>query len=529
MEQLVNHPETVLTGNLAPEKILEDVKEIIDPITKDNSVLDEIHIDGLMPSQVWGEVKLVVDGVNENILSGKLSELKEKYGLEEDEDEDEDEDKEKEDVEEVEEEEEEGISELGSDAEFYNALEDSEGEEETKEDKEDEESGHNDNNDGDVDYKPEKDAFGLNDDVFSIDAYNAQVKTLGESGDLNKEGDDEEVDLFGDISDGSDDEMLYYKDFFKPIVDREETPKRESHKKEKKVRFDGKLDEDDYDEAFKEANADFGNEQLVDDKKSADNLSSFEKQQVKIQEEIVSLEEEAVAEKKWTMKGEVNARQRDKDTLLDEDLEFERTAKPVPVITQETTDTLDEIIRRRIKDERFDEVPKRVISEMHDFKSSKRVDVSQEKSIKSLAEIYEDEYMDNQSEAANEELKKTHDEISQLFTKVNYKLDALCSAHFVPKPAEKLLDVKVQTSTISMEDAQPLTLSTADTLAPQEIYKLRNKAGKDEVQLRSGVIMAKDELDRAEKQRLRRAKKRKIHNHMKEAAQKKKRVEVKQP
>ncbi|GMF03071.1 unnamed protein product [[Candida] boidinii] len=75
-----------------------------------------------------------------------------------------------------------------------------------------------------------------------------------------------------------------------------------------------------------------------------------------------------------------------------------------------------------------------------------------------------------------------------------------------------------------MEDSQPLTLSNSETLAPQEIYKTKSKIDKNEIQLKSGIIISKDELDRSEKQRLRRSKKRKIHNRLKENSEKKKKI-----
>jgi len=555
MEQIIKDPISVLTGNVSEDAILQDVKKIIDPITKDNSLLDEIHIEGLKPSQVWGQVKLVVDGVNDNMLEGKLEELSEKYGLnEEDEESDindaqESSDKDEQDTKTDEEEDVESKDEdLGSDAEYYNA----EGDEEINEEENSENENDNKNEDEDeVDFKPEKDEFGLNEGVFSMDEYRKQVQALDENGDLNKEGDEEDVDLFADIQDDSDDEMYYYDDFFKPVVDRRDwrpSSKRSGRQQDqKRVRFadkndekhDGELDDKDYEDAVAEMNADFTEKKGVDDEEDDGQeegdgvegkdkeLSTFEKQQQKLKEEISALEDEAVADKKWTMQGEVSAHQREKDALLDEDLEFERTARPVPVVTQETTDELDDIIRERIKNEQFDEVPKKVIGQMAEYKPSGQAEVSQEKSSKSLAEEYEDEYMSKQSDAAIEELKKAHAEITVLFDSVTHDLDTLCSAHFRPKPAEKLLDIKVETSAVSMEDAQPLTMSSASTLAPQEVYKLKNKAGKNEVQLRSGVIMSKDELSRADKSRLRRAKKRKIRNRMKENAEKKRRVLVK--
>ena len=67
-----------------------------------------------------------------------------------------------------------------------------------------------------------------------------------------------------------------------------------------------------------------------------------------------------------------------------------------------------------------------------------------------------------------------------------------------------------------MEDAQPLHVSNESRLAPQEIYKIGDDEakgdgvkGKSQVQLKSGLSYSKDELSREDKQRLRRATKRK--------------------
>ncbi|ODV85931.1 hypothetical protein CANARDRAFT_27999 [[Candida] arabinofermentans NRRL YB-2248] len=623
LEQLVANPQSVFSGAIDTDKILQEVKTILDPITKDNSVLDEIYVDGLVSSQVWGQVKLVIDGVNENVLFGKISSLKEQYGdlLDEDnedhddeaegdseQDEDEDEDEEENGEEQQQESE---LDEGESEEEYFNAVDELEEEKDdeeeleeppkqdkfglndkffsiddfnkaTTESKQEDDEYHTDkteidlykdlsdndnesegemfyddyykaqkgddtkpeisNSDPDVDFIPEKDAFGLNDQFFSIDDFNKQVLAMENDNNDDEEDDEEDIDLFADLEDEDDDEMYEYGDFFKAQVD----PKSINEKKS--VKFSTENDvkefaEDEYDEAYNSAMADFVNEDEysdedeVEEEDEADkivdekNLSTFEKQQMKIKAEIEALEKESISAKKWTMKGEASVKHRDADGLLDEELEFDRTARPVPVITQETTESLEEIIKRRIKDEKFDEVQRRIISDLSNFKNSKRVEVSEEKSTKSLAELYEDDYSGNaatESTTMNEELQRAHDEISDLFTKLNYKLDSLCSAHFVPKPKEKMLDIKVQTSTISMEDAQPLTLSNAETLAPQEIYRTRNKADANEIVLKSGVVMARDELDRDEKQRLRRAKKRKIHNKMKEKAEKKQKVDVKQ-
>ncbi|QEL58030.1 hypothetical protein CJJ09_000061 [Candidozyma auris] len=157
----------------------------------------------------------------------------------------------------------------------------------------------------------------------------------------------------------------------------------------------------------------------------------------------------------------------------------------------------------------------------------KKTEVSEEKSSKSLAEIYEDEYHGvDPDQKISEEVQQAHNEITDLFTKLNYKLDSLCSAHYIPKPHEfKTIDIKVTdgAASINMEDAQPLHVSEETTLAPQEVYKIGDDKpqangadGVKEVQLKSGLSYSKDELSTEDKQRLRRAKKRAKSKHMKE-------------
>lgn len=48
------------------------------------------------------------------------------------------------------------------------------------------------------------------------------------------------------------------------------------------------------------------------------------------------------------------------NSLLEEYVEFEHGSKPVPVITQASTRSLEDIIKRRIKDEAFDDVVRKV-------------------------------------------------------------------------------------------------------------------------------------------------------------------------
>lgn len=561
LEELLNDPSILFTEkkNQADdafnyENLLITLKDIVDPVIKhsENSVLDEIYVDGLDATQVWGQAKMVFDSVERSVYE-EIEEYKENglyldEGLAAEKEEEEDgldtEDSDvafgergsvdEEDSEEEVADEEEGEGEDESNAEVLSEEEmrdSDEGEQDYEEESEEEAV-----QGGDAEEDKKEDGFGLNDGMFDLKEYQRQVLALEDG--VEDQSDDEEVDYFGDLGDEDDDdeEMLTYKDFF----DDTKTPQRKgkkSRKNKETTQADEELGEDEYDEAFNAAQADIFDEEIKEEEaektksrsKPEERLSTFEKQQYEIQRQISELEAESIAEKKWTMKGEVSGKQRDADTLLEEELEFDRTAKPIPVITQETTETIEEIIKRRIVNQEFDEIPKRIISEMNSFKPSKKVQVSEEKSSKSLAELYEDEYAGKTGdEEINEELQKAHDEISAMFKDVTYQLDSLYSSHFVPKPKEKLLDVRVETSTIAMEDAQPLTMASNNTLAPQEVYKATTKVGKNEVLLKSGVVMAKGELETEDKQRLHRAKKRKQHMQHKDDSLKKKKVEVKQ-
>lgn len=538
---LNSDPTRILTNNeVSSSEILQFLKTVVDPIlrTAENKVLDELFVEGLDSSQVWPQVKMVLDGVIEDLSFEKIPKLSKKSSFTSTSDDDQEEQSEADDLEEEEEEGEEkeeeserrqeqlAFNENDSDNESIdmNNLQD-DYEESDISDNDDEKTlvGSDEEDKDEVSKNTSSSKSELDDDFFNIDEFNKQILSLDKQANGEEDDDEEEIDYFNDIPESDDEEILYFQDFFNK-------PRKGSKKEKKKVQFEdnkkqesdqeeseeGELDEEEYDTGMSSAMRDmFADEDDEEEKeiKEQANLSSFERQQLEIQQEISKLEKEAVAEKKWALKGESKAKERPADSLLQEELEFERTAKPVPVITKEITESLEEMIRRRIKEGIFDDLPKRTIEDLNSFRKSSKFELSEEKSQKSLAELYEDDYKGSNTDAVSEELSKSHDEIKELFKSVTHKLDALSSAHFIPKPVKKALDIKVEASAISMEDATPLSLSDASRLAPQEIYKPgqtdKKSKNKDEIELRSGVVMARSELDREEKQRLRRANKRK--------------------
>ncbi|GEQ66498.1 hypothetical protein JCM33374_g161 [Metschnikowia sp. JCM 33374] len=541
-------------------------KSLLDPIAKDHSVLDEIYTEGLDSTQVWGQAQMIISNVGETYLFNEIPKLRETYGIKpEDSEGDEDEQDEESPTED---------EHPKTDHVVESKKEDDDDEDDDEEEEEEEFysfSDHGDNSDGvlsndedlsDVDSEktkvqsddefaiPEKDAFGLNDGFFDIDKFNKQIMDLE---DENNENDDEEVDLFADVSEGEDEDeqqdMDYYDEFFdkpgqnKSLNKFRETPTSDKDEDENQE-TGGELEDNEYEQAVDGAMLDLFAEADEDKPKSSKNLSSFEKQQQKLQAEISELEAELIAEKKWTMKGEVKSGDRPADSLLNDDeaptLEFDRTSKPVPVITDEVTETIEDLIKRRIRNDEFDDLPRRLITDVGKFVQKKKTEVSDQKSAKSLAEIYEDEYHGVEPEdKLSEEVQAAHEEISDLFTKLNYKLDSLCSAHYIPKPNEfKSIEIKVSDApaSITMEDAQPLHVSDEVKLAPQEIYKIgddKPKAdgarGNSQVQLKSGLSYSKDELDREDKQRLRRAKKRAKSKHFNELKEIKEQREKEKP
>jgi U3 small nucleolar ribonucleoprotein component len=172
-------------------------------------------------------------------------------------------------------------------------------------------------------------------------------------------------------------------------------------------------------------------------------MTAHEKRMAELKAQIEELEAENVGEKPWTLKGEASSRTRPENALLEEDLEFERNMKPTPVITEEAVHSLEEVIKARILENRFDDVVR--IRPMDDkpFLPSRLLELKDTKSAQSLAQIYENDYMAAQSGEAviddrDGKLKKEHEEIEQQWDKICEKLDALSNAHFVPKQVSYL-------------------------------------------------------------------------------------------
>ncbi|KAL6159087.1 U3 snoRNP protein [Exserohilum turcicum] len=351
-------------------------------------------------------------------------------------------------------------------------------------------------------------------------------------GDSGDEDDLEEGDLDG-LDAGMNANNVMYKDFFAPPAQKAGTNKNKKKRgrpnphnfPEKQAEEEEEIEED-VEGTMARVHRDLFEDD--DDVESEDDLSdvdpsdpksrrsTHERRQAKIAEEIRKLEAANVAKRQWQMSGEARAADRPVNSLLEENLEFERAGKPVPIVTQETSEDIEALIKRRILAGEFDEIHRRRPDDLATGPRRGRFELDDTKSGKGLAEIYEEEHLrqtdPNFVEAKDEKLKKEHDEIAALWKSVSTKLDSLSSSHFKPKPAAPNLEIRTDAPAIEMEDARPTAggdVAAASMLAPQEIYKPGDAQSKTEIVTKSGMPVAREEMSREEKlSRRRRAKER---------------------
>ncbi|KAF9569584.1 Mpp10 protein [Agrocybe pediades] len=254
------------------------------------------------------------------------------------------------------------------------------------------------------------------------------------------------------------------------------------------------------------------NDLFADDEEVEDDLTTHQRRMAALKEQISELESENVAPKEWVLMGEAASRQRPQNSLLEEDLEFDRVMKAVPVTTEESIKTLEERIKARILENEFDDVVRVRPLEDKPFLPSKILELQDTKSKHSLAQIYENDYVASQTGEAVDDrdgkLKKEHDEIDAMWETICSKLDALCNAYFVPKQAKAVISTVTNVATATLESALPTTKSTSTMLAPEEVFSAS-----------SSSLKARSELTPAEK-RTQRTKERKLRKRQRDSLKK---------
>ena len=189
---------------------------------------------------------------------------------------------------------------------------------------------------------------------------------------------------------------------------------------------------------------------FAEDKIEGARLSSFEKSQITLKSQIASLETENIETRKpWSLRGEINANQRPTDSLLEEAVEFENLSRPTPQITEERTEEIEEVIKRRIAEAAWDDVERKdgrdltLLNGMSvaNQKSARALleDVANSGPKRSLTQVYEEETANNlklsinSADSENEEIKLKRDELRGLFAKICRHIDGLSGNRFAPK------------------------------------------------------------------------------------------------
>ena len=390
-----------------------------------------------------------------------------------------------------------------------------------------------------------------------------------EDGADESEGDDEDGPTFGDPDAESEDEEapldegemdglgamsntndIMYADFFAPPAQKKKknqkgppNPHNFPDQSANSVANQGEQDEDvnrtiaavhrdlfeDDSEAEEDDEADLPE---LDPSDPKSRRSAHERRKAALQEEIRKLEAANVAKRDWTLSGEARAADRPMNSLLEEDLEFERAGKPVPVVTAEVSESIEELIKRRILAHDFQDLIRRRPDDLNANPRRGKLDfeLDDSKSKKGLAEEYEDQHLratdPNYVDAKDEKIEKEEQEIAALWAKVSGELDSLSSWHFRPKRPAPSMEVRVDAPVVSMEDARPAAgaeAAGASQLAPQEVYKggdaSRGKdrgaadggdGGRVEVVGKSGLPSGREEMGRDERKRRRRREKERI-------------------
>ena len=200
-----------------------------------------------------------------------------------------------------------------------------------------------------------------------------------------------------------------------------------------------------------------------------------------------------MAKKDWVLKGEVSAKQRPKNSLLENYLDFQVTLKNPPIPTQELTDKIESIIIQRIKDEMFDNPARKKTININKSK----IELNFAKSKEGLGQLYENDFNGDEAQERSGEKINTKEEDVKIKTEIDLHmeelfntLDKLSSFYFIPRESNKNLNI-TNIGTITLEDISYATnvINQKDNKAPSEIYNKKDTK-----------LVTKDDMLKNEKQ-----------------------------
>ena len=178
-----------------------------------------------------------------------------------------------------------------------------------------------------------------------------------------------------------------------------------------------------------------------------------------------------MAEKRWEMSGEASSKSRPDNSLLEGYMKHQ-SYPSVPRITEEATGELEDLIRRRARDELWDDPIRREKPQEKRYNYSVPKQVDTQKSQLGLAEVYEQEFLKQtaaSSTVLRTEEQTMEDGIKIMMKEVFTKLDALSNFRYTPKPFKYEPIVIKNVPAVSVEEVIPTAMSTSTRLAPEEI------------------------------------------------------------
>jgi U3 small nucleolar RNA-associated protein MPP10 len=232
-------------------------------------------------------------------------------------------------------------------------------------------------------------------------------------------------------------------------------------------------------------------------------------------DKIEKIEDEMMNPKPWEMVGEAMAKDRPVNSLLEVHLDFNAATKLPPVITKETTNQIESLIKQRILDELFDDPVLKAASKRKkigddqemDFSKSKKGlgDMYAEDLTKRLASINPETFLESELAGPDGPLKREIEESSKDLFQI---LEILCNFHYTPRAPKTEVTISTQNvPSLMLEDALPINVSKGQTKSAREMFAVNALAMRD-----------KSELSKQDRRKERASRKRQIKQSLKAKA-----------
>ena len=217
--------------------------------------------------------------------------------------------------------------------------------------------------------------------------------------------------------------------------------------------------------------------------------------------------------KEWTTRGEILGKERPKDSLLTQAMDFEVGLKAPPIPDREYTDKLEAMIKQRIKDDLFDDPIKKQIINLNESKNPNDNELNFDKSKKGLGEIYEEKYLGNDNtENKKDVIKKECDELcNKLFDMFKQMTNGSATPYGIRGKKEDEINI-TNMPAIQIEEIGNYVSDNKDMI----------KSGKEMFNPNKIRVKNKEEMTSEELRNVHNRKKRNIKNRIHQKEQKRK-------